>query len=109
MITATIATTLLDANKEKFTLNVLKKFRDKINTSYPQIKVTSDGKEIGTVQKAYISKKKLKVTLDIRTKEIDKTGEYFFIPYFENGEFTQVKEIEGLHRRPGTLQRDANQ
>ena len=93
MIIATIATTLLDANKEKFTLNVLKKFRDKINAPYPQIKVTSEGKEIGHVLKATISKKKLKVTLDINSKGIDKTWEYFFIPYFENWEFTQVKEM----------------
>jgi len=93
MITTTIATTLLDAKKEKFTLNVLKKFRDHINTVHPQIRVTNDGKEIGHVSKATISKKKLKVTLDIRTKEIDKTWEYFFIPHFEDGKYQEVEKM----------------
>lgn len=93
MITTTIATTLLDANKEKFTLNLLKKFRDKINSSYPQIKVTIEGKEIGHASKAIVSKKKLKLDLNINVKGIDKTWEYFFVPYFEDGRFISEKEM----------------
>lgn len=95
MITTTIATTFLDANKEKFTLNVLKKFRDHINTVHPQIKVKNKeiGEIIGHVSKANVSNKKLKVTLDIKTKEIDKRWEYFFVPHIKDGKF---QAIEGM-------------
>ena len=82
-IKTTIATTLPDQVKSKFTKEALKGIRDQINDPETKFFVVDAGMKlkIGTVKKASIPDKDLVVTMKIDEKLIDKSFEWFFVPY----------------------------
>lgn len=82
-IKTTIATTLPDQVKSKFTKEALKGIRDQINDPKTKFFVVDAGMKlkIGTVKKASIPDKDLVVTMKIDDSLIDKSFEWFFVPY----------------------------
>lgn len=80
----TIANTLPDQRLGKFTKNVLKKFRDQINTAIPHLPVKigteENQKKIGYVKDAVFSNGDLSCMIEVDPSSLDKQWEYFFVP-----------------------------
>lgn len=81
-IKTTVATTLPDQVRTKFTQEALADMRDQINNSKEGLLVYDiDWNEIGKVKKASIPEKDLVITMKIDENLIDKSFEWFFVPY----------------------------
>ena len=82
-IKTTIATTLPDQVKSKFTKEALAEMRDQINDPEKDFFVTDVGikQKLGVVKKASIPEKDLVVTMKLDDKLIDKSFEWFFVPF----------------------------
>lgn len=80
----TIANTLPDQRMGKFTKNVLKKFRDQINTAIPHmpVKIGTEGnqRKVGHIKDAAFSNGDLICTIEVDPSSLDKQWEYFFVP-----------------------------
>ncbi len=80
----TIANTLPDQRLGKFTKNVLKKFRDQINTAIPYLPVKigpeENQRKIGHVKNAAFSDGNLSCIIEVDPSSLDKQWEYFFVP-----------------------------
>ncbi len=79
-IKTTIATTLPDQVRTKFTKEALAGMRDQINKDELLV-FNTDWNVVGKVKKASIPEKDLVVTMKINEKLIDKSFEWFFVPY----------------------------
>lgn len=79
-IKTTIATTLPDQVRSKFTQEALAGMRDQINKGELLV-YDIDWNEIGKVKKASIPEKDLVATMKINENLIDKSFEWFFVPY----------------------------
>ena len=89
-----IANTLPDQLNNKFTKNVLKKFKNQINTAIPHLTVkNTQGKEIGEVEQGDIVDGCLKIIAKVNPDLIDKQWEYYFVP---DGHIKK-KEIQGQY------------
>ncbi len=98
-IKTTIATTLPDAVKAKFTKEALEGMRDQINSG--EFKVYDSGwNEIGEVKKAAIpiDTKNLEVVMKLNESLIDKSFEWFFVPYGHPVDVKIEGEIEEINR-----------
>ncbi|MCK5615836.1 hypothetical protein KAR91_78960 [Candidatus Pacearchaeota archaeon] len=99
-IKTTIATTLPDAVKAKFTKEALSGMRDQINKG--EFFVTDVNREIkiGSVKKAAISEKDLVVKMKLDDTLIDKSFEWFFVPFgipidiSLEGEFEVIRQVD---------------
>lgn len=81
-IKTTIATTLPDQVRTKFTKEALAGMRDQINNSKEGFLVyDTNWNEIGKVKKASIPEMDLIATMKINENLIDKSFEWFFVPY----------------------------
>lgn len=101
-IKTTIATTLPDSVKAKFTKEALAGMRDQINNPEINFFVTDAGmkQKLGAVKKASITEKDLVVKMKIDDSLIDKSFEWFFVPFgipidvSLEGEFEVIRQVD---------------
>jgi len=103
-ITTTIATTLPDSVKSKFTKEALAGMRDQINDPKKEFFVTDDKMtvKLGPVKKASIpiDTKDLEVSMKLDDTLIDKSFEWFFVPFgipidiAVEGDFEVIRQVD---------------
>ena len=97
-IKTTIATTLPDIVKQRFTKKALEEMRDQMNSGEFFVTDSNRTIKIGSVKKASIPENDLVVTMKLDDSLIDKSFEWFFVPFGFPIDIKVEGEIEEINK-----------